>query len=174
MTLPTGTISMSQVNTELGRPSTQSINLNDSAVRTLAGRPSGTISMNDLRGKSNIPPVGSAFGGGYIICKSGGTVWIVAPSSTEVSRTWYARNDASTCAQTVTGCTGWFVPSCAQLLNPGYTCAVYWDSVKATRYWSSSEYTANCAWSVVVPSGAAPFNNKNSYRCVRSFRTVSY
>lgn len=54
MTLPSApnSISMSQVNTELGRSSTASINLNESAVRTLAGIASGTISMNDLRGKS--------------------------------------------------------------------------------------------------------------------------
>lgn len=52
MTLPTGTISMSQVNTELGRSSTATISLNESAVRTLAGVASGTISMDNLRGKS--------------------------------------------------------------------------------------------------------------------------
>lgn len=52
MTLPTGTISLSQVNTELGKSSTATISLNDSAVRSLAGKTSGTISMNDLRGKS--------------------------------------------------------------------------------------------------------------------------
>lgn len=49
--LPTGTISMSQVNTELRRPATQAISLNDGQVRQLAGKPSGTISMSDLRGK---------------------------------------------------------------------------------------------------------------------------
>lgn len=52
MTLPTGTISMSQVNTELGRSSTAQISLGESAVRTLAGVASGAISMNNLRGKS--------------------------------------------------------------------------------------------------------------------------
>jgi hypothetical protein len=52
MTLPVGTISMSQVNTELGLSSTTLISLNQTSVRTLAGAPSGTISMNDLRGKT--------------------------------------------------------------------------------------------------------------------------
>lgn len=54
MALPTGTIAMSDVNTELGRAWNQRIDLNDGQVRSLAGRPSGTISLSDLRGKSNI------------------------------------------------------------------------------------------------------------------------
>ena len=53
MTLPVGTISMSQVNTELGIPSTTTISLNQANVRALAGVPSGTISMSNLQGKSN-------------------------------------------------------------------------------------------------------------------------
>lgn len=57
MALPTGTISMSQVNTELRRPATQTISLNEAPVRQLAGRPSGTISMSDLQGKINIASV---------------------------------------------------------------------------------------------------------------------
>lgn len=52
MALPTGTITMNDVNIELGRPSGSQITLNDADVRSLAGRPSGTISMDDLRGKS--------------------------------------------------------------------------------------------------------------------------
>lgn len=54
MTLPTGTISMSQVNTELGLAATTNISLNQANVRALAGVPSGAISMNDLRGKSAV------------------------------------------------------------------------------------------------------------------------
>ena len=54
MTTPTGTISMANVNVELGRSSTASINLNETDVRTLAGVASGTISMNDLRGKTAV------------------------------------------------------------------------------------------------------------------------
>lgn len=54
MTLPaSGAISLSGVNTELGYLSTAQISLNDSAVRTLAGKSSGAISLDDLHGKSN-------------------------------------------------------------------------------------------------------------------------
>jgi hypothetical protein len=47
---------MNDVNLELGRASGGTISLNDSDVRQLAGVPSGTISMDDLRGKSAGPP----------------------------------------------------------------------------------------------------------------------
>ena len=58
MTLPASgnSISLNQVNTELGRTATANINMNDSAVRTLFGvGGSGTaISMSSGFGKSNI------------------------------------------------------------------------------------------------------------------------
>lgn len=52
MTLPAGTIYMSQVNTELGRSSTAYLTLNDAEVRLLAQRPSGIIYMSDLHNKT--------------------------------------------------------------------------------------------------------------------------
>lgn len=56
MTLPgpNATITLAQVNVELGRPSTQNISLNEASVRSLAGLPTpgSTISMSNLWGKS--------------------------------------------------------------------------------------------------------------------------
>lgn len=59
MTLPAnpGSISMAQVNTELGLSATALITLNDAAVRNLFGKPSGGISMSDGWGKSSNGPV---------------------------------------------------------------------------------------------------------------------
>lgn len=50
----TGPISLGDVNVELGKASTTNISMGNTDVRTLAGVPSGTISMSDLRGKSNV------------------------------------------------------------------------------------------------------------------------
>ena len=56
MTLPTGTISINNVNTELTYSATRNTNLNETEVRQLAGvGGSGTaISMSNLQGKSNL------------------------------------------------------------------------------------------------------------------------
>jgi alpha-tubulin suppressor-like RCC1 family protein len=63
MTTPTGTISISDINIEIGRSSTAQLDINlDPDVRTLAGVPSGVITMNDLRGKSFINNVLYAWG----------------------------------------------------------------------------------------------------------------
>jgi hypothetical protein len=53
MPLPTtGPLSLSAVNTELGRPATATIALGEAAVRALAGVPTGPIGKLSLRGKS--------------------------------------------------------------------------------------------------------------------------
>jgi hypothetical protein len=52
MTLPaTGTLSMSQIATELGLSQT-GLSLNHSWIRALAQRPSGSVSYSSLRGQS--------------------------------------------------------------------------------------------------------------------------
>lgn len=120
----------------------------------------------------------TTFTGGYVICKASNVAWIVAPSSTEVSRDWFSRNDAVTTAQSVSGCTGWFVPTCGQLQNPGSTCKTYWDSWSGTYYWSSTEsdiHGGGRAWSVWFPTGVAGGHRpQSSTVCVRAFRCVTY
>jgi hypothetical protein len=91
MTTPTGTISLNDVNVELGLSGTTTIQMNQANVRTLAGvGGSGTIiSMNDLRGKSNRVAISSTFSsstanaslnlsalGGYVAGKTDFTVTI--------------------------------------------------------------------------------------------------
>ena len=121
--------------------------------------------------------LGDAYEGGYLICASGGTRWVVAPSSSEVSRTWHSRNDAITRAQAVSGCTGWFVPTISQLQNPGYTCRTYWDSYSTDYYWSNTNnpsYSGDSC-SVELANGTTyGRRSQNHTICVRAFRTVSY
>lgn len=58
MTLPTtGPISLNNVSTEIGIGVGSRLDFNDGRVRALAGRPSGAISMADLRGKSSYVPM---------------------------------------------------------------------------------------------------------------------
>lgn len=130
-------------------------------------------------GGGGTPPttLGSSFGGGYAICLSptfsSGTVWIVAPSSTEVSRIWNSRNDAVTTAQAAAACGDWFVPTFSQLQNPGATCRTYWDSYALGRYWSSTD-VASGAYGVVICNASPFYAFKPQSYCVRAFRCVTY
>ena len=60
---PTGAISFQDVNTEIRRTPTNSLNLNDATVRKLADVPSGTIGMSNLQGKSVVRINTDGFGG---------------------------------------------------------------------------------------------------------------
>jgi hypothetical protein len=121
--------------------------------------------------------LGDPFEGGYLICKAGGTNWIVSPYSAEVGRDWYSRNDANTRAQQVTGCTGWFVPSIGQLQNPGYCCRTFWGPspcYSSSNYWSNTAITVDTSCVLNFTSGVAGglINPNGAY--VRAFRTVAY
>lgn len=119
-------------------------------------------------------PLGTVIEGGNLVCRSGGVAWIVAPATSEVSRNWYARNDASTRAQQVSGCTGWFVPTITQMQNPGFACRTYWDSLKCFGYWSSTNWNANSARSIDMVDGLTYCQGKPDTICVRAFRCVTY
>ena len=133
----------------------------------------GNITANEF--KPAAPgAVGATYQGGIIICKSGSIAYIVAPSSAEVSRTWYRREDAIICSGCCTITTGWFVPTLTQLQNPGYCCRTFWDSFSSTYYWSSTDFNATRACYVRFNNGTAGNGPKTSTYCVRAFRCVTY
>jgi len=91
MALPsTGPISLANVNVEIGLSSTTTISLNQTGVRTVAGVASGTISMSNLRGKSNIfSPSGGGTAGTAVALYAfgeGGTVTVTI--SCTISASW--------------------------------------------------------------------------------------
>jgi len=121
---------------------------------------------------------GDPYEGGTFVCASGGTQWIVAPCSAEVSRNWYLRGDAVTAAEAIAPCGDWFVPSCGQLQNPGATCRTYWDC-SPRWYWSNTEFAQWGAWIVNMDTGAtgrltSPHCDKPRTNCIRAFRCVTY
>ena len=126
---------------------------------------------------TTVPPnVGDTFGGGQVFRKASGVVWIVAPASTERSYTWASRNSVLTVAQTATGVTGWFVPTCSQLQS-AYGCRANWDSYSLNSYWSSTSLNGTYAYCVGFcgfGSGTTGAVSMNFSRCVRAFRCVTY
>jgi len=122
--------------------------------------------------------LGDSYEGGFLICKASPVRWVVSPFSAQVSRNWYSRNDANTTAQSVSGCTGWFVPTVSQLQNPGYLCRSFWGPspcYSSARYWSSTEDGATNACLVQFLTGTAyGGSHKPNTWCVRAFRCVTY
>jgi hypothetical protein len=115
--------------------------------------------------------------GGFIICATPSVYWVVAPATAQISAAG-SREPliacANTCAQTVTGCTGWFVPNCGELYNPGYLCRNYWDSYSSTYYWSSTAAGGPNQWAVDFATGTVAPVCMITYRPTRSFRCISY
>ena len=131
--------------------------------------------------------------GSRLICKAGGVGWFVAPSSTQVTGQWAEGQYNST--QVGNKCcisewssletalegatrhidsTKWFIPSSAQLNNPGYVCKTNWDSFDAASYWSSTELNATNACLQCFGNGFIGYSNKTVSRRVRAFRCVTY
>ena len=136
------------------------------------------INTYNFTTESDIPPLGSEHEGGYLICCSGGNLWIVAPRSTQMCRYWHQRTDSNTCAQSLTGCTGWFVPSCSQMKNPGFRCKQYWDNYESFYYWTDtpndpSQYIPAAIY-MRMDTGTFDTISKTMNNKVRSFRCVSY
>lgn len=121
--------------------------------------------------------LGDPYEGGILICQSGGVRWVLAPSSTETYGYWDTSSPVTN-AQSITGCTGWFLPTIDQLLNPGYTCRQYWDVVSPNNggsYWSSTQINASYACAAAIGSSGCFIARKdNSFNYGRAFRTVNY
>ena len=123
--------------------------------------------------------LGASYGGGNLICKSSPVRWIAAPAAAEVIRTFFARGQANAQAQTVSGCTGWFVPSISQMQNPGSVCRNYWENPKGNSFWSNTDcgyfYTIGRAWRINLSNGTAYcIASKTNNLSIRSFRCVTY
>jgi hypothetical protein len=137
---------MSQVNIELGRSSTTVISLNEGVVRTLAGVASGTISMNNLRGKSNVsfsPDGGASAGTAVLLSDSSGDVF--TPSSVTItcsqSAVWNWTRSGSTAATASVVNGGSATSITLSLSNPTSTprlSAFTLNSVSGgvTKYWN--------------------------------------
>jgi len=139
-----------------------------------------------------VSPVGTTLpDGSRIICKAGGTAWIVAPSNTQVVQTWNNTTagpvgnkpcvcDWPTLNTRLINCGfnpgDWFVPSATQLQNPGFVCRTQWDTFSATFYWSSTEFDAvpPCAYFISFVGGGSSRFIKSQTHCVRAFRCVTY
>ena len=199
MALPaSGSISMNQVNVELGAAGTTQRSLNDAAVRTLFGVPSGQISMSNGWGKSNFPGALGTYqasqGGYYTGTQSGYYLWV---TTTAVGKQWKTTNTSTTNAASTTdgytntmcnanathpafqyadglsdgGFSDWYIGACCELQQQynNRSCGTI-PSYGASSYWSSTEYNTSYAWSLYSSGGYWINSNKTFTYCVRPIR----
>ena len=127
--------------------------------------------------------------GSFLICKAGGLAWFAAPASTQINSQWANGQYNTTtvgdkCCISEWGTlstilsnagytpTEWFVPTQAQLQNPGYVCRTNWGS-SLVPYWSSTDAGGCCAGTVCFQSGTNGLNFKCALTPVRAFRCVT-
>ena len=145
--------------------------------------------------RGTILPDGSAIFCGGSDARSGGQVWIVAPSCTQVSSQWASGCWNNTCISTTRtmcclcewpGAGGpcarliacgfnpcdWFIPNQTILFN-SYNCRQYWDTCTLTNYWSSTEGSATNACLVRFNYSDQFCASKSFPLCVRSVRCIS-
>lgn len=164
------------ISTELTPSTSLYIVIPAGAVLGSSGNSSSVI--NTYNFTTGTPSLGSSVFGGSLICCASNVYWIAANSNTEICRNFNSTSDANTVAQSCTGCTGWFVPSRAQLQTYGPPNRQYWDAYTATCYWSSSEVYAGSpqGWAVDMnlATSNCTFVPKGNSIPVRSFRCVTY
>lgn len=125
------------------------------------------------------PKLGDAHEGGYLIYQSDGMRWIVSPANTEMYLAWDSREEAVSLAESVTGYTGWFIPTREQLRDISYVNREYWDSYRErAAYWSDTvsdvEGDTDGRWMVTFHNGNDHLLSKDNTRYVRVIRCVSY
>lgn len=125
--------------------------------------------------------VGSDCGGFYICCGPSTQKWFVAPSCTQVAVNFSSRNNAVTCANSLMGSLGWFIPTISQLQNPGYFCRSYWDTFTSGLYYSNTSYIVHHygqgsnTWGCIVnfSNGALGACVSGTVNQVRAFRCTA-
>ena len=134
------------------------------------------INTYNFTTEANWPVLGNEGEGGYLICMSGGNLWIVAPSSTERNTKYYSHSmvNAITAANTNAACGDWFVPNCSQMKNPGYQCRTYWDSYSNAIYWTTTQLSGNSAWGFHMGNSFSYNTYKDDTHRTRAFRCASY
>lgn len=140
-----GAISLGNVNTELGRSSTATISLGETAVRTLAGVSSGAIALSNLYGKSNVAftPSGGASAGspqslGDFATYPGTATETITCNQT-ATWTWTRSGSTQGGATIATGGTGTSITFTLPSSNTVLRSTTYTVSATAgglTRYWS--------------------------------------
>jgi hypothetical protein len=117
-------------------------------------------------------PVGGTLpDGSSLICKAGGLAWFVSPRSTELLTTRVAGGETNSinCAVAVTGVSGWFVPTSAQLNNPGYLCRVNWVTCTPGVGVSTNYSTSCCYASTTLICQCVYKAPANCFQVVQSF-----